>query len=63
MYILFKKFNQSRLQVFIELNSIQKQDFYYSIQEFAIIELKIQVIPIDNVNDLAQYLERFVKKI
>lgn len=52
--------NQTRLQVFIEINNVQKQDFFNKIQEFATIELKIQVLPVDNVNDLAQYVDRLV---
>jgi hypothetical protein len=48
-----------RLQAFIEMVA-QKQDFLNKIQEFAAIDLKIQVIPIDNVSDLTQYLERLV---
>ena len=51
---------QLRLQVFIEIN-MQKQDFFNKIQEFAAIELKIQVIPVDSVVDLTQYLERLVR--
>ena len=35
-------------------------DIFVSIQEFAIIELKIQVVPIANRALLAQYMEKFV---
>ena len=33
---------------------------FNSIQEFCVIELNIQVIPIENVNELAQYIEKLV---
>jgi hypothetical protein len=35
-------------------------ELFNSIQEFCVLELKIQVIPIENVNELAQYIERLV---
>lgn len=37
------------------------RELFSSIQEFCSIELKIQIIPIDSVSNIAQYLERHVK--
>ncbi|CAF0727013.1 unnamed protein product [Brachionus calyciflorus] len=36
------------------------KELFNSIQEFSVIELKIQVIPIESANDLAQYIERYM---
>ena len=38
------------------------KEFFNAIQEFCVLELNIQVIPIENSNELAQYIEKFVFK-
>lgn len=67
MYLLVKikimcsiKIYQSlRLQALIEVTP-QKQDLFKKLQEFAVVELKIQVIPVENAIEVAQYIERVV---
>jgi hypothetical protein len=38
----------------------KNRELFNSVQEFCTIELKIQVIPVENISEVAQYLERFV---
>lgn len=45
------------MQAFVDYSS---REFFSSIQEFCSIELKIQIIPVEGVNNIAQYLERHV---
>ncbi|RNA34190.1 Fanconi anemia-associated of 24 kDa [Brachionus plicatilis] len=44
-----------KMQAFVDYSS---REFFSSIQEFCSIELKIQIIPVEGANNIAQYLER-----
>jgi hypothetical protein len=54
-----KNYPTLKLQVFLDLIP-KTQELFNEIQAFAVLELKIQVIPIENKNDLVQYLEKKV---
>ena len=57
LFIYFQKFPNLTIQAIIDYSD---KDLFNKIQNFATIELKIQVIPVDSPNEVAQYLERFV---
>ncbi len=38
----------------------KNRELFISVQEFCIIELKIQVIPVESISEVAQYIERLV---